>query len=103
MEEYTLILICLWDTFISASTFAQDDVVVIEHPDLQDGSTKPWPPEVVSSHVRDFVKKTGVKTVRSRTVCAFHATWKISPKNLRALVTRCTGEMESGSIMVYFV
>lgn len=41
----------------------EDDVVIIEHPDLKDGSTKPWPPEVVSSHVRDFVKKSGVKTL----------------------------------------
>ena len=52
-----------------ASTAAQDDVVIVEHPDLQDGSTNPWPPEVISSHVRDFVKKSGIKTVRSRRVC----------------------------------
>ena len=41
-------------------------MTIIEHPDLQDGSTEPWPKEVVSSHVRDFVKKSGIKTVGVR-------------------------------------
>lgn len=59
-----------------APTFAQDDVVIVEHPDMQDGSTKPWPPEVISSHVRDFVKKSGIKTVRSWLVCVLLAAWR---------------------------
>ncbi|CAN0434024.1 unnamed protein product, partial [Hapterophycus canaliculatus] len=39
------------------------DVVVVEHPRLQDGSTEDWPADVVSSHVSDFVRKFGIKTV----------------------------------------
>lgn len=42
----------------------QEDVFIIEHPDLQDGSTEPWPEEVVAEHVREFVRKNGVNTVR---------------------------------------
>lgn len=42
----------------------QEDVFVVEHEDLQDGSEEPWPTEVVAQHVREFVEKSGVKTVR---------------------------------------
>ncbi|CAN0284386.1 unnamed protein product [Ectocarpus sp. 8 AP-2014] len=41
----------------------EDDVVVIEHPKLQDGSTEAWPADVVSSHVHDFVQKFGIQTI----------------------------------------
>lgn len=39
--------------------------MVIEHPSLQDGSTETWPADTVASHVRDFVQKFGIKTVRA--------------------------------------
>ena len=39
--------------------------MVVEHPLLQDGSTEPWPEEAVASHVRDFVNKYGIQTVRA--------------------------------------
>lgn len=38
--------------------------MVVEHPSLQDGSTEAWPADTVASHVRDFVQKFGIKTVR---------------------------------------
>ncbi|CAB1097639.1 unnamed protein product [Ectocarpus sp. CCAP 1310/34] len=41
----------------------EDDVVIIEHPKLQDGSTEAWPADVVSSHVHDFVQKFGIQTI----------------------------------------
>lgn len=43
----------------------QDDVVIVEHPLLQDGSTEAWPADTVASHVRDFVQNFGIKTVRA--------------------------------------
>lgn len=49
---------------LSLSRVLKDDVVIIEHPKLQDGSTEAWPADVVSSHVHDFVQKFGIQTVR---------------------------------------
>lgn len=43
--------------------FFQEDVFVIEHPGLQDGSKEPWPPALVADHVQELVKKHDVKTV----------------------------------------
>lgn len=42
--------------------------MVVEHPSLQDGSTEAWPADTVASHVRDFVQKFGIKTVRAASV-----------------------------------
>ena len=36
---------------------------IIEHPELQDGSAKPWPAEVVATQVREFVQKNSVNSV----------------------------------------
>eukprot|EP00752_Nemacystus_decipiens_P014157 g12589.t1 len=41
----------------------EGDIVVIEHPALQDGSTEAWPADTVASFVRDFVLKFGIKTI----------------------------------------
>ncbi|CAN0239261.1 unnamed protein product, partial [Ascophyllum nodosum] len=41
----------------------EDDVNIIEHPELQDGSAKPWPAEVVATQVREFVQKNSVNSI----------------------------------------
>lgn len=50
--------------FFDFRDVAQDDLLVIDHPELQDGSTYTWAPEVVAPHIDKFVQKFGINTVR---------------------------------------
>ncbi|CAM9180910.1 unnamed protein product [Choristocarpus tenellus] len=42
---------------------AREDISLVEHKLLSDGSKEPWPPEVVVPHVASFVTKHSVKTL----------------------------------------
>lgn len=69
----TLNYVCARVFGVFVRVCVQEDVFIVEHPELQDGSPQPWPMQVVASHVRDFVNKHGVKTVNHCSVLYYTA------------------------------
>lgn len=71
---------------------SQEDVSIVEHRQLQDGSREPWPAGVVASYVRDFVEKRGVNTVRPSGNASRHIQRPPLSVDLSLVCIRTTGE-----------